>query len=286
MDSKTLNLLVHDREAAVYDERFAIDYSRIARAIRLDMESLPGPSPASAQRALDFCCGTGYAAIGLAAAGYAHEVHACDISGAMLERTQKNAAEAGVAVSLAQCDGERLPYRDATFDLVVARGALHHLPSPPDGLREIRRVLIPGGTAVVLAEPTAAGEKQVAAVVGNLARVVDGVRALRGKAKDAEHHHWELASMAANLHTFAPADIELMARAAGFDDVRVETAWWSWILALGLNYYLSGESRFIESNPLARTMRFGIVDGAQMIDRFAGRLVPSRWRHTVQAVMR
>lgn len=286
MDSKTLNLLVHDREAAFYDERFAIDYSRIARAIRLDMESLLGPAPPTAGRALDFCCGTGYAAIGLAAAGYAGDVHACDLSGAMLERTQKNAAEAGVAVAVAQCDGETLPYADASFDLVVARGALHHLPSPLAGLREVRRVLAPGGTAVVLAEPTAAGEAQVAAVVGTLARGVDAVRRWRGTPKDAEHHHWELASMAANLHTFSPRDIEGLARDAGFADVRVETAWWSWILALGLNYYLSGESRLIESHPLARSMRYGIVDGAQMLDRFAGSLIPPRWRHTVQAVMR
>ncbi|HVL89374.1 MAG TPA: methyltransferase domain-containing protein [Actinomycetota bacterium] len=286
MDSKTLNLLVHDREAAVYDERFAIDYSRIARAIRLDMEWLLGPAPAPARRALDFCCGTGYAAIGLAAAGYAAEVHACDLSGAMLDRTQKNAAEAGVRVTATQCDGEALPYADASFDLVVARGALHHLPSPLEALREVRRVLAPGGTAVVLAEPTPAGEKQVAAVIGTLARGLDAVRALRGVTKDAEHHHWELASMAANLHTFVPADLELMARAAGFEDVRVETAWWCWILALGLNYYLSGESKLIESNRLVRRIRYGLVDGAQMLDRTAGALVPSRWRHTVQAVMR
>ncbi|HEX9695933.1 MAG TPA: methyltransferase domain-containing protein [Actinomycetota bacterium] len=286
MDSKTLNLLVHDREAACYDERFAIDYSRIARAVRLDMESLLGSSPAVARRALDFCCGTGYAAIGLAAAGYATEVHACDLSSAMLERTQKNAADAGVAVPVAQCDGEMLPYADSSFDLVVARGALHHLPSPLDGLREVRRVLQPGGTAVVLAEPTEAGEKQVAAVVGTLARGVDALRRRRGRDKDPEHHQWELASMAANLHTFSRRDIASLAREAGFADVRVETAWWSWILALGLNYYLSGESRFVESNPAARSIRYALVDGAQMLDRFAGTLVPARWRHTVQAVLR
>lgn len=286
MDSKTLNLLVHDREAAFYDERFAIDYSRIARAIRLDMESLLGTTPPVARRALDFCCGTGYAAIGLAAAGYAGEVHACDLSGAMLDKTLKNAAEAGVGVAAAQCDGERLPYADASFDLVVARGALHHLPSPLEGMREVRRVLAPGGTAVVLAEPTPAGEQQVAAVVGTLARGVDAVRKWRGRVKDQEHHQWELASMAANLHTFTPEDIDALGRDAGFTDVRVETAWWSWIIALGLNYYLSGESRIVESHPLARSVRYGIVDGAQMLDRFAGSLVPPRWRHTVQAVMK
>lgn len=286
MDAKTLNLLVHDREAGAYDERFAIDYTRIATALRRDLTPLLGSAPPAARRALDFCCGTGYAAIGLAAAGLAAEAHACDLSGAMLARTMKNAADAGVAVAVAQCDGERLPYGDATFDLVVARGALHHLPSPLDGLREVRRVLAPGGVCVVLAEPTAAGERQVAFVVGNLARGVDAIRRMRGRAKDQEHHHWELASMAANLHTFAPGDIDAMAGDAGFTDVLVETAWSAWIIALGLNYYLSGESRFVETNPVARRARYAIVDAVQSLDRRAGRLVPPAWRHTVQAVLR
>ena len=47
---------------------------------------------------------------------------------------------------LCSADAMRLPYQDETFDLVVCRGGLHHLPDLPDAVREIRRVLRNGGT--------------------------------------------------------------------------------------------------------------------------------------------
>jgi ubiquinone/menaquinone biosynthesis C-methylase UbiE len=56
----------------------------------------------------------------------------------------------GAPVQLAQADACRLPFADATFDVVYARGLLHHLPEPSAGIREIRRVLRPGGTALLL----------------------------------------------------------------------------------------------------------------------------------------
>jgi ubiquinone/menaquinone biosynthesis C-methylase UbiE len=47
-------------------------------------------------------------------------------------------------------DGERLPFEDATFDRVSSNGVLHHTPDMPAALREIRRVLKPGGMATVI----------------------------------------------------------------------------------------------------------------------------------------
>ena len=159
MDPKELNALVHDREAAFYDDRFLIDYAHIGPDVARDLRNVMGREP-RARRALDVACGTGYAAVGLAAAGLADESHASDLSAAMVERTRANAARAGVTVPLTQADAEALPYADDSFDLVVARGALHHVPDPLRALQEIRRVLEPGGTAIVLAEPTPGGERQ------------------------------------------------------------------------------------------------------------------------------
>jgi ubiquinone/menaquinone biosynthesis C-methylase UbiE len=287
VDPKALNALVHDREAAFYDERFAISFDgNIAREVRRDVVRAMGYEP-RVERALDFACGTGYAAIGLSASGIAEEVHACDLSAEMLRRCAANAAGTGARPLLALCDGERLPYADRAFELVVARGALHHLPSPADALCEMRRVLAPGGTALVLAEPTPAGERQVAAVVGTIARGVNGWRRLRKRARDVEAERWELASMAANLHTFTPEDLRRLAIQAGFAEARVSAAWWAWVLALGANYFAVGESRFLETNPAARLLRHRLVDAAAAFDRLVGeRLVPARWRHTVQAVLR
>ncbi len=287
MDAKELNAIVHDREAAFYDDRFLIAYDgRIGRDVERDLRRVIG-EPVRARRALDLACGTGYAAIGLAAAGLAGEVHASDLSIKMLERCRDNARATASDIRLTLADAEHLPYADASFDLIVARGALHHVPSPLDALREVRRMLEPGGVAVVLAEPTAPGEKQVAAVVGTAYRAVEIWRRLRRRERDLEHEQWEMASMAANLHTFAPGDIEELARDAGFSDVRVGTASWAWVLTLGLNYYLVGESERVANSRLARIVGRFAADAAAAFDRrVADRVFPSGWRHTIQAVMR
>jgi ubiquinone/menaquinone biosynthesis C-methylase UbiE len=287
MDAKELNALVHDREAAFYDDRFLIAYDgRIGRDVARDLRRVTGGS-VRARRALDLACGTGYAAIGLASAGLADEVHASDLSVKMLERCRANGAAAGAPAYLALADAERLPYADASFDLIVARGALHHVPSPLDALREVRRVLEPGGVAVVLAEPTAPGERQVAAVVGTAYRAVEAWRRLRRRARDLEHEQWEMASMAANLHTFTPGEVERLAIEAGFDDVHAGTASWAWVLTLGLNYYFVGESKLIANSRLARVLGRRAADAAAAFDRaVADRVFPAGWRHTVQAVLR
>jgi len=289
MDPKELNALVHDREAAFYDDRFLIDYDRIGPDVRRDLRDILGHEP-RARRALDVACGTGYAAVGLAAAGLADESHASDLSTAMVERTRANAARAGVTVPLTQADAEILPYADNSFDLVVARGALHHVPDPLRALQEIRRVLEPGGTAIVLAEPTPGGERQTGAVVGLAVKAVEAIKRARGTTETEEElvrRHWELASIAANLHTFDPEQIASLAEKAGFEDIQVGTAWWSWILVLGINYYLVGEFERLAENRVARATARTAVNAAMTFDRIvADRFVPPQWRHTIQAVLR
>ncbi|MFN2614298.1 MAG: methyltransferase domain-containing protein [Actinomycetota bacterium] len=286
MDPKTLNALVHDREAEFYDDRFLIEYGTIAGEVTRELQGVLGSVP-RARRALDVACGTGYLAIGIAAAGIASEVHATDLSPKMIERTRENAAETDTEVRATLADGERLPYADASFDLVVARGALHHLPAPLAGLKEIRRVLEPGGTALVMAEPTPNGERQTAAVVGVAVRALEGARTLMRRTPDLERRHWELASIAANLHTFEPHDVEALAEKAGFEDITVETSAWAWILALGLNYYLVGEFERAARLGVAKRAARAFVGAAKVFDlAVADRIVPPAWRHTVQAVVR
>lgn len=73
-----------------------------------------------------------------------------DVSRGMLSHAARRLALSGQDQILVQADACRLPFADDTFDVVYARALLHHLPAPAEGLREIRRVLKPGGTAVVL----------------------------------------------------------------------------------------------------------------------------------------
>jgi ubiquinone/menaquinone biosynthesis C-methylase UbiE len=54
-------------------------------------------------------------------------------------------------VSHAVADLTRLPYADAAFDAVVCGWVLEHLPDPRPGLRELTRVLRPGGKLLLMA---------------------------------------------------------------------------------------------------------------------------------------
>jgi SAM-dependent methyltransferase len=47
-------------------------------------------------------------------------------------------------------DGERLPFRSETFDVVYSNGVLHHTPDTAGAIREVHRVLRPGGIAKIM----------------------------------------------------------------------------------------------------------------------------------------
>lgn len=61
--------------------------------------------------------------------------------------------EEGVRFERVLCDMHRLPFRDSSFDAVVATATLHHSPSLRELLREVRRVLKPGGVLLAANEP-------------------------------------------------------------------------------------------------------------------------------------
>ena len=131
------------------------------------------------------------------------------------------------------------------------------------------------------------GERQVAAVVGTAYRALEAWRKVRRRPRDLEHEQWEMASIAANLHTFTPDDIERLAREAGFEHVDAGTASWAWVLTLGLNYYFVGESQLIANSRVARGVGRRLAEAAAAFDRtIADRYFPPGWRHTVQAVLR
>jgi demethylmenaquinone methyltransferase / 2-methoxy-6-polyprenyl-1,4-benzoquinol methylase len=121
---------------------------------------------------LDLCCGTGDLALSLARAGRAHVIGA-DFSHAMLVRAQQKASESRDAASpngaapmpFFEADALRLPFADASFDLVTTAFGFRNLANYEEGLKEIQRVLKPGGTIAILefTEPPAG-------LVGNVYR--------------------------------------------------------------------------------------------------------------------
>src|SRR5215212_4968280 len=56
----------------------------------------------------------------------------------------------GMRADFALADGERLPFADDSFDVVYSNGVLHHTPDTAGAVRELRRVLKPGGLARVM----------------------------------------------------------------------------------------------------------------------------------------
>jgi SAM-dependent methyltransferase len=75
------------------------------------------------------------------------EVTAFDLSGEFVREARERAGANGVRMTCAQADGERLPFRDRSFDRIWGNAILHHLRLPVAG-RELWRVLRPGGVAV------------------------------------------------------------------------------------------------------------------------------------------
>ena len=98
---------------------------------------------AAGQRVLDVACGTGVVAVTAARRG-AH-VKALDLAPALLARAAENAAIAGVAIEFTEGDVEALPYPDASFDVVLSQFGHMFAPRPEFAVREMLRVLKPGG---------------------------------------------------------------------------------------------------------------------------------------------
>jgi SAM-dependent methyltransferase len=97
------------------------------------------------ERVLDVGCGPG--ATALAFAERVASVVALDLTPAMLAQAQELAAERGLAnVRFEQGNAARLPFPDASFDVVTSRLAAHHVADPQAMVREAARVLAPGGT--------------------------------------------------------------------------------------------------------------------------------------------
>jgi ubiquinone/menaquinone biosynthesis C-methylase UbiE/uncharacterized protein YbaR (Trm112 family) len=98
-------------------------------------------------RVLEVGCGTGGLLVAAARAGVA--IEGVDIAARWLVVARRRLTDHGLVVPLIAAGAERLPWPDASFDVVVADSLLEHLDDPAAALREWRRVLRPGGEVLV-----------------------------------------------------------------------------------------------------------------------------------------
>jgi len=93
---------------------------------------------------LDLGCGAGH--VSFAVSPVARSVKAYDLSQQMLDVVARAAQERGLRnIETHQGAAEALPFADAEFDIVMSRFSAHHWMDVPAALREIARVLKPGG---------------------------------------------------------------------------------------------------------------------------------------------
>jgi ubiquinone/menaquinone biosynthesis C-methylase UbiE len=232
-----VNRRYHDVAAADYDAKWGVDFGAIGRAQVLGkVEKLLGRRPGPFARALEIGAGTGYFTLNLMQEGVIGSAVCTDVSPGMLEALRGNAERLGLDVDTAACDAADLPFDDASFDLVLGHAVLHHLPELDRAFAEFLRVLRPGGVLLFAGEPSRHGDrlaavpKRAGLAAAPLWRRLVRARALNG---DRPSEPDQLLEAVVDVHAFSPGDLERLARAAGFADVRVRgeellANWFGW----------------------------------------------------------
>jgi ubiquinone/menaquinone biosynthesis C-methylase UbiE len=98
---------------------------------------------------LEVAPGPGFLAIEMARDSRIH-VTGLDISKTFVELARKNAVEEGVRVDFKLGNASAMPFADKSFDLLICRAAFKNFSEPERALKEMRRVLRPGGTGVII----------------------------------------------------------------------------------------------------------------------------------------
>lgn len=105
---------------------------------------------------LDIGCGTCVFGFRVAAQSPSSNIFCVDLSHQMAQRAKakrdrvRHLAEEMGAVRITLADSEHLPFTDSSIDYVTCANSFHHYPHPEGVVREMHRVLKPGGTALVV----------------------------------------------------------------------------------------------------------------------------------------
>jgi ubiquinone/menaquinone biosynthesis C-methylase UbiE len=100
-------------------------------------------------RVLEVAPGPGYFATELAKLGR-YAIVGLDISHTLVDIARQNAAQAGVAVDFRVGDAARMPFENRSFDFLFCSAAFKNFTRPLEALREMYRVLKPGGRGLII----------------------------------------------------------------------------------------------------------------------------------------
>jgi ubiquinone/menaquinone biosynthesis C-methylase UbiE len=130
-------------------------------AARIAKELQPG------SEVLEIAPGPGYFSIELGKRG-SYAITGVDLSRTFVEMAAKKAAEAGVQVRFVQGSASNLPLPKESFDFLLCRAAFKNFARPVEALKEMQRVLKPGGRGLII-------DLKGDAAPGEISRAVDGM---------------------------------------------------------------------------------------------------------------
>src|ERR1700739_881651 len=124
---RDVNTRYHDVAADHYDAKWGIDFGDIGlEQVGAKVRKVLGGKPRRDGRSLEIGSGTGYFTLNLMRGGLIERATCTDISAGMLATLSANAQRLGLDVETVVADAERLPFADASFDLVLGHAVLHH----------------------------------------------------------------------------------------------------------------------------------------------------------------
>jgi ubiquinone/menaquinone biosynthesis C-methylase UbiE len=139
--------VAHDHEFGTREYFDAIEHNRYVEYAPWMMEVV-GFDRFAGKRLLEVGVGTGTDLLQFARGGAI--VTGVDLTPRSIEIAKRRFEVCGLTGELAIGDGESLAFPDASFDVVYSFGVLHHTPDTAGAVREIHRVLKPGGKAIVM----------------------------------------------------------------------------------------------------------------------------------------
>jgi demethylmenaquinone methyltransferase/2-methoxy-6-polyprenyl-1,4-benzoquinol methylase len=207
---------VFDSVAARYDlmnDLMSMGLHRVWKAVTISQANVrPG------QHVLDVASGTGDLALAFVKrVGPQGRVVMSDINSEMLTRGRNRLIDQGCPVESVVCDAEHLPFPDASFDLVTVAFGLRNMTDKPAALKQMARVLKPGGKCLVL---------EFSKVAAPLEKIYDlysfKVLPWLGQKIARDEASYRYLAESIRMHP-GPKELAEMLSGAGFDIVRYQT---------------------------------------------------------------
>jgi len=171
----------------------------------------------------------------------------CDISLGMLSVCQQNARQLGINPSIACTDLDYLPYKKHIFDFIIGGAILHHMPDPLMTLKEVSRIIKPGGEVVFWGEPSRTGHF----IVGKIILFLPKAFYRLGKmfVKDQGSKTWSEEDV--DVHRFSQRELKEIFLKGGFSNIQITSS--GFLRSIWQQFFAPLQGRIIRGD---KTLKF------------------------------